>query len=121
MLAGYEYHPVEKHVLTFNARVVVAGGKRYVPIDVSRSMESGGTVYDWEHAYEKKYNNFVRFDCRIGYRYNFKRFSQEIALDFQNITSHKNVLVQKFDPSTGEIKDVFQIGFFPMITWKADF
>jgi len=121
MLAGYEYQLGSKHVFTFNAKVVLAGGKRYVPIDIEKSMEAGDEVYDWENAYEKKYSNFLRFDCRIGYRTNFKRFSQEVAFDFQNITNHKNILLQKFDPGTGELKDVFQIGFFPMITWKIEF
>ena len=121
MLAGYEYRVAQKHTLTLNAKIVLAGGKRYVPIDITQSMEAGGEVFDWDHAYEKKYSNFLRFDCRIGYRSNFKRFSQEIAVDVQNITSHKNILLQKFDPGTGEIKDVFQIGIFPMLTWKVEF
>jgi hypothetical protein len=121
MLAGYEYQLATNHVLTLNAKVVLAGGKRYVPIDIEKSMQAGGEVYDWDHAYENKYSNFLRFDCRIGYRANYKRFSQEIAVDLQNITSHKNILLQKFDPGTGELKDVFQIGFFPMITWKVEF
>jgi hypothetical protein len=121
MLAGYEVQLVTNHVLTLNVKVVLAGGKRYVPIDIEKSMQAGNEVYDWEHAYEEKYSNFLRFDCRLGYRANYKRFSQEIAIDLQNITSHKNILLQKFDPATGEIKDVFQIGFFPMITWKIEF
>jgi hypothetical protein len=121
MLAGYEFILAKNHTLTLNAKAVLAGGKRYVPIDVEKSMQAGYTNYDWDHAYEKKYSNFLRFDCRIGYRANYKKFSHEIAIDLQNITSHKNILLQKFDPGTGEIKDVFQIGFFPMITWKIDF
>ncbi|MBN1416896.1 MAG: TonB-dependent receptor [Bacteroidales bacterium] len=121
ILAGYEYPLTEKHILTLNAKIVIAGGKRYVPIDIEKSMEAGDEVYDWSRAYTKKYSNFLRFDCRLGYRANYKRFSQEIAFDIQNITSHKNILLQKFDPATGELKDVFQIGFFPMLTWKIEF
>jgi lipopolysaccharide assembly outer membrane protein LptD (OstA) len=108
-------------MLTLNAKVVLAGGKRYVPFDIDRSTEFGDEVYDWANAYEKKYSNYLRFDCRIGYRTNLKRFSQEIAFDVQNLTSHKNILLQKFDPGSGEIKNVFQIGIFPMITWKLEF
>jgi hypothetical protein len=121
ILAGYEYQLAKKHVLTLNAKVVLAGGKRYVPVDVEKSMQVGYAVYDWDHAYENKYSNFLRFDCRIGYRANYKRFSQEIAIDLQNITNHKNILLQKFDPGTGELKEVFQIGIFPMLTWKIEF
>ena len=121
MLAGYEYQLAKNRILTLNAKVVLAGGKRYVPVDIEKSMQAGYAVYDWDHAYETKYSNFLRFDCRLGYRVNYKRFSQEIAIDLQNITSHKNILLQKFDPGTGELKEVFQIGFFPMITWKAEF
>jgi hypothetical protein len=121
LLAGYEYPLAERHVLTFNAKVVLAGGKRYVPVDIEKSLEAGNEVYDWDRAYDKKYSDFLRFDCRIGYRANYKRFNHEIAFDFQNLTNHKNILLQKFDPSTGELNDVFQIGFFPMITWKVQF
>ena len=121
LLGGYEWRFLSNHSINLDIKTMYAGGKRYVPIDIERSMELGRTVYNWDNAYEAKYDNFFKMDLRAGYRLNLAKVSHFFSLDLQNITNHKNILLQRVDPVTGEIINDYQIGFFPMITYKVEF
>jgi hypothetical protein len=120
ILGGNEVHVLDKNILSFDGKIMMAGGKRYVPILIAESMKAKETIYDWQHAYEKQFDPFLMIDLRVSYTINFRKTSQKFSLDFQNLTNHKNILLQKFDPSTGKISNEFQIGFFPMIYWRMD-
>jgi hypothetical protein len=119
-LGGNELRLTERNILSFDGKIMMAGGKRYVPILIAESMKAKKTIYDWQHAYDKQFDPFLMIDLRISYTMNFKKTSHKFSLDFQNLTDHKNILLQKFDPSTGKISNEFQIGFFPMIYWRMD-
>jgi hypothetical protein len=45
----------------------------------------------------------------------------EFFLDLQYRTSFTNIALQRIDPKTGEIRDFFTMGFFPMGTWRIQF
>lgn len=120
-LAGYEYKINEKFRLTFDIKTTWAGGKRYVPLDVEKSKACKTSVFDWEHAYEKKYNDYFRTDLRIGFKHNGKHFNQEWGVDLQNITNYKSLYMQMFDPNTLETYNTYQQGFMPMMLWRIQF
>jgi hypothetical protein len=42
-------------------------------------------------------------------------------LDLQYRTNYTNVYLQRIDPKTGEIRNFFKMGFFPMATWRVQF
>jgi CarboxypepD_reg-like domain len=119
-LGGKEFRINEKNSLGFDVKFMTAGGKRYIPILIAESMKEKETIYDWQHAYEKQFNPFLMVDLRISYTMNHKKTTNKFSLDFQNLSNHKNILLQKFDPTTGKISNEFQIGFFPMIYWRMD-
>ncbi len=121
LLGGHEWTFHTNHTIAVDLKALFAGGKRYVPVDVEKSMQTRHTIYDWEHAYEKRYGDFFRLDLRLSYNLNLKHTSHRFAIDLQNITNHQNLLIQRVDPKTGEIINDYQIGFFPMFTWKMDF
>ncbi|MFH2096134.1 MAG: carboxypeptidase regulatory-like domain-containing protein, partial [Bacteroidota bacterium] len=121
LLGGYELEIGKNNYLTFNSRNVWAGGKRYVPIDIEKSISAGKKVLDWNRAYENKYPDYLRFDIRLGFRINRKKHTQEVAVDLQNITNNKNVFLETFDPVTNEVHSKLQFGFMPMVTWKVQF
>jgi hypothetical protein len=121
VLGGHEWTFHVNHTISVDIKALYAGGKRYVPVDINKSMQARRTIYDWDHAYENSYGNFFRLDFRVGYNLNLKYVSHRFAIDLQNITNHQNLLIQRVDPQTGEIINDYQIGFFPMITWKIEF
>ncbi len=121
MLGGYEYKINEKFMLTFDIKATLAGGKRYVPIDMEESKAKGSTVYDWTHAYEKKYDDYFRTDLRIGFKQNAKNFSQEWGIDLQNITNYKSIYMEQYDVEKGEVYQIYQQGFLPMFLYRIQF
>ncbi len=107
-----------KKVLTLNAKANYAGGKRYTEILLAESLLEHRAVYDYEHAFEKKYKDYSRIDIKIGFKLNGKKVTQEWAVDIQNVLNRKNIFQQVYDPYKGELKTEYQLGFFPMVTYR---
>ncbi|MCX6258722.1 MAG: TonB-dependent receptor [Bacteroidia bacterium] len=125
-LFGYEYKLTEHNAFALDMKLMWGGNKRYVPIDIAQSMIKHDTEYDWTHAYEHRYPDYFRLDVRLSYKLNGKFLNQEWAFDVQNLTNRKNILVETFDYSPldsqqSKIVKVYQVGFFPMITWRIQF
>ncbi len=119
-LAGYEM-PIKNNVMSFNFKVVSAGGKRYIPIDLNKSIAKGTTVYDYNNAYSKKFANYFIIDLHVSYRQNLKKVSQEWSIDIQNLTNHNNILTQRYNAENKKIEDILQMKFFPIGSWKIYF
>jgi outer membrane receptor protein involved in Fe transport len=121
LLGGYEKKIGKKTYLTMDVKGVLAGGRRYVPIDLEASIEQGTEVRDWSRAYENRYDPYFRTDLRLGLKVNKKRFSQEWAIDLQNLTGFRSIFMEGFDAGTGEIYKVYQQGFYPMFLYRIQF
>ena len=119
-LAGYEL-PIKNDVLAISIKSVWAGGKRYVPIDLENSHRLQTEVYDFSRAYNNKYKDYFRTDLRISFRQNLNRITQEWSFDVQNLTGHKNIFTQRYDEASGEMVNIYQMGFFPIGSWKIYF
>ena len=120
-LGGYEFKLGEYNVLTFDFKTVCAGGKRYVPIDLNESVLAGETKYDWDNAFKNKYDDYFRIDLRIGFKMNGKKFNQEWGINLQNVTNHKNIFQETFNPIINRIKTDYQQGFFPVMLYRIQF
>jgi hypothetical protein len=56
-------------------------------------------------------------DFRIGYFMPFSRTSHEFVLDFQKYyQSAKMFFYEKYSPSSGQIKTIYQLDFFPVFS-----
>jgi len=121
LLGGYEFKIGKHHALTADLRLVYAGGKRYVPIDINTSITENRTEYDWTEAYENRWDNYFRTDLRIGFKMNGKRFNQEWAIDLQNVTGNKNIYSQSYNPRTNSVSYDYQTGFYPMFLYRIQF
>jgi hypothetical protein len=121
VLAGKEYTLRKNNILSFNIKVTYAGGRREVPINLEQSRLEGQAVLDYDRAYESRLPDFFRTDFRIGYTSNSKRFTQEWALDLRNVFNIQNIFLRQFNPSTGNIEDLYQIAFFPVPLYRLQF
>lgn len=113
----------KKNAITFDFKVTTAGGRFYTPIDLFESIAAGEEVKINSLAFSEQYAPYFRLDLKIGYRLNNSRknYSQQFYLDFQNITNHKNVFIQRYDNASRSIKTIYQIGFFPDILYRIQF
>jgi len=120
LLAGYEL-PIKNDVLAISIKSVWAGGKRFVPVDLGKSQLAQTEVNDYCHAYDEKYDDYFRTDLRISFRQNLKRVTQEWSFDVQNLTNHKNIFTQRYEKGSGKMVNIYQMGFFPIGSWKVFF
>ena len=121
LLGGYEWNLARNRILGVNVRTVWAGGKRYIPVDMEASLAKGEEVRDWDNSFNKRYNDYFRTDLRISFRVNHKRVSQEWALDLQNLTNHRSIFMESYDPALNEVYQVYQQGFMPMMLYRIYF
>ncbi len=120
-LAGYEFKAGKHGLLSTNFKTTLAGGKRYVPINLEESAKQNKTVYDWDNAYKNRYSDYFRIDLRFSYKLNGKKINQEWAVDLQNVTNHKNIFRQVYNKQTGGLSNNYQTGFFPVIMYRINF
>jgi len=104
-----------------NVKMTSTGGRRYVPIDLARSVEEKRQVHDWKNAFENKLPAYFRTDVQFVYRHNRPRNSFEWRLDVQNVTDHKNAAWYYYDVTSATVKLKRQIGLVPLLTFRIDF
>ncbi|MCF6366170.1 MAG: TonB-dependent receptor [Bacteroidales bacterium] len=111
-LSGYTFKIGNHASLNIDAKTVYAGGKHYIPVDLEKSELAGTKILDYSQAYEPKFDDYFRIDGRIGFKLNSKKFNTEFAFDLQNITNHKNILLQSYDVDTNSVVYDYQLGLF---------
>ncbi|MFY8020118.1 MAG: TonB-dependent receptor, partial [Bacteroidia bacterium] len=121
VLAGKEWKIGKNNMLSASGKITYAGGKRFVPIDEVASLKNGYEVQIEDRSYENRLKDFFRADIRIAYKTNSKRVTQEYGLDIQNITNRKNIFTQQYNPQTGKVEDLYQIGLFPVPFYRIYF
>ena len=121
LLGGYERRIGKNTYLTADLKVVWAGGRRFIPIDLDESIAEGTTVFDMSKAYQDKFNDYFRTDLRLGVKLNGKRYSQEWAVDLQNLTGFQAIFMELYDAEKEEVYQIYQQGFYPMVLWRINF
>lgn len=121
VLGGKEFQLGEKNVLSLNSKVVLAGGKRYIPIDEAQSLLIGQPAYINSEAYNFKYDDYFRLDLKIAFTRNGKHITQQWAIDMQNLTNRENVFIEVFDPYTRTVKTNYQMGLFIVPMYRITF
>ncbi len=120
-LGGYSFKLGKYKTLDLDLKTVYAGGKHYVPVDEEASKLAGTEIFDYSRAYEPKYPDYFRIDGKIGFKINRKTFNTEFAFDLQNITNHKNVLLQHYDVESNSVVNDYQLGLFYVFLIRFQF
>jgi hypothetical protein len=121
LLGGYEFKVGENSMITLDLKTVWAGGKRYIPLDLEASIENYQAEYDYSRAYEKKYDDYFRTDLRIGFKMNKSKFSQEWAMDLQNLSNFQSLFMEGYDLQKQKVYKTYQQGFIPMFLYRIQF
>lgn len=121
LLGGYEWSMPGQNTLSADMKAVWAGGLRSIPIDLEASREQGRTIYDYSRAYKQRYDDYYRIDVRISFRMNRPKTGHLIALDIQNVTNRKNRFLEEYNPDTGHVEQVYQLGILPIVLWRMYF
>lgn len=104
-----------------NLKITQTGGRRYVPIDLERSIEENRQVHNWSEAFEHQLPAYFRTDFQLVYKINRQRYSFEWRLDVQNLTNHRNAGWYYYDVAEQSVKLKKQIGIVPLLSCRIDF
>jgi hypothetical protein len=125
LLAGKELKigKDKRNALTFDMKATNAGGRFFTPLDLEASKLAGREVLRDELAFSERQDSYFRLDFKMGFQLNSKtrRFSQQFFIDLQNITNHQNIFVQRYNPLTNQVNNVYQSGFFPDVLYRVQF
>lgn len=122
-LSGGDINLDKQHrkVISISGKFNYAGGKRYIPIDLAASNIVRVPVYDYSQAYTNRYPDYSRVDFKIGFKLNSKKITQEWAFEAQNMFNHKNIFEQIYNPNTNSLQTDYQLGFFPVGSYRITF
>lgn len=120
-LSGYTFDINANNSLSVDFKLVIAGNKRYIPVDLAMSELLGSEVLDYSQAFEAQYDPYFRLDGRISYQVNLNKMNAEFAFDVQNLTSKENILMQSYDPNTNSIRTDYQLGLFYVFLIRVQF
>ncbi len=114
----------KKNRFTIDVKMTTAGGRYYTPIDLAASQAAGvQKAQRGDVAFTERNPDFYRLDIKFGFVKNSTKhkISQSIFFDIQNVTNHKNVFAQRYNPVKNTINTAYQIGFFPNFVYKIQF
>lgn len=120
-LMGYELWTSRTFAIGADMKISLAGGRPYIPVNETLSQEKNEVIHNYDQAYIPRYDNYFRSDLKLYYRQNLSNVYLEFAVDLQNLTNHKNIDYQRYEPETGSYITYYQKQFFPMYTFKILF
>jgi len=122
LLGGVEIPTgMKNHTIGIDVKFSFAGGNRYTPIDVQRSLLEKRTVYIDSLAFSKQFAAYQKIDVKLSYRINRKKVSHYFFINVENILNRKNILQQVFNASKQEITYDYQLGLFPYGGYRIEF
>ncbi len=120
-LAGKEWKVGESNLFSLDFKTTYAGGRRYSPINLEASRLADVEIRDESQAFSQQYDPYFRIDVKVGFRQNFKKFSQAFFFDVRNVTNHQNIFTYGYSPSTNDIRTTYQTGLFPIMLYTIYF
>lgn len=111
----------KRNTLTLDSKLTYAGGQRYTPLDLQASIAENEAVFNEDDAFGAQYDPYFRLDLRIGFKMSGSKFTQEWALDIQNLTNQDNPFGQSYNVDTQEAETTNQLGIFPMVLYRITF
>jgi hypothetical protein len=122
VLAGKEFRIGKSNFFSFNLKTTYAGSLRYVPYEIEQvSPNYFVQNYDWDNAYQNRRKNYFRLNGRFGYKLIREKFYLEVAIDFMNITNHRDIFMENFNSGTGEVEYSYQFPFLPIGVLRIQF
>ncbi|MBI3510562.1 MAG: TonB-dependent receptor [Bacteroidetes bacterium] len=121
VLGGKEFHLNSKNTISVDLKMNMAGGKRFIPVDLAASGLAGEEVLDFSHAYENRYAGYFRMDGKIGFIHNGKHITQQFSVEMMNFTNNRNVFSQDYNKQSNSVVTNYQTGFLAVPSYKISF
>lgn len=121
VLVGKEFHISKKALFEIDVKYVAAGGRRFTPFETKIGPSGYFAIEDESRSFSLQHRDYQRFDFKLAFRVNGKKVTQSLSADVQNLFNRQNVLTQAVDPTTGKLTYEYQLGLFPIGSYKIEF
>ena len=108
-------------VLGADGKFVLAGGQRYIPVDISSSNEEHKIVYRYDLAYEPQLPYYMRADLKVWVKINQQKTTHEFGIEARNLTNRKNVHQYRYDFNVKTMVTTYQTGLLPLAYYRLTF
>ncbi len=109
------------NTIGIGCKISFAGGLRYTPYDTTLSKRQENPVMIDSMRDKSQFRPYFRFDIKLSYRCNSKRFTHEVGIDLVNVTGYKNYLRIDYVNPQNPANPVYQLGFLPLFYYRLDF
>lgn len=121
LLTGKEWAVFKNDKILLDLKTTVAGGRRFTPIDLNASQQSGIPVFFDDQIFAKKHKTYVRTDIKVSYRMNRKKVAHEVFFNVDNVFNISNVFGEYYSPLAQNVVRINQLGWFPTFQYKMEF
>ena len=110
-----------QNTIGIGGKITFGGGQRYTPYDTTLSQQYEDAVVIDSLRNFNQFKPYFRFDVKLNYRCNTKRFTHEVGIDLVNVAQYKNILRIQYVSPQEPAREVYQIGFLPIFYYRLDF
>ena len=114
----FKWGKERKSTIGISAKVTLAGGRRSTPLDTAASLAAKEAIYIDTLRNSIQLKDYFRTDARISYNLSAKKVAHEIGIDLVNLFDTHNALRRIY--KDGQIVEVPQIGFLPVVYYRID-
>jgi hypothetical protein len=112
---------INANTISINTKFFMNGGRRYIPVDLEKSIAAGQTKYDYSRAFDKTLDAIYQVNLAISYRINRPKTSHEFVLDISNVTNAQGRTWEKYNEYTHRIDYDRQLSLLPNIMYRVHF
>ena len=123
MLAAKEIKLGKNNRFNVGLKYTTVGGRWFgAEVDDDESKRTGEIVFVDATNNTVQNRSYMRFDLKLGYKWNYPNTAWEFGLDMANLTNHKNILTLTYVPgSPNPVREEYQLGLFPVFYFRCDF
>ncbi|QHL86637.1 hypothetical protein GU926_03950 [Nibribacter ruber] len=125
ILIGKEFQldQEQRHLLSLDVRFNLSGGRRFIPIDVERTINepTDKVHYDVANAFLPQLKPYFRSDVRLSYQLNTRKTTHWIYAAADNFLNTKNELYYSWDLEENKAKIYYQLGIYPYLGYRIQF
>ena len=108
------------NIVGVNTRFTWAGGKRYYPVDESKSQRLSEEVKIRDGGYTERGSNYFRWDLSLSYRRNKPRYNWLVAIDVQNLTNRLNEVHRDYEVESDSWDVTTHVGSIPIFKFRVE-
>lgn len=112
---------INANTISINTKFFMNGGRRYIPVDLEKSIAAGRTIYDYSRAFDKTLDAIYQVNLAVSYRINRPKTSHEFVLDISNVTNAQGRIWENYNEYSHKIDYDRQLSFLPNIMYRVHF